>query len=336
MIPNGALRTSTALAAAAIMLVVAIGAGAAVGVITRPPPPTLSPTPVPTATPTPDTGPLVFKQPLTGGCATDDAVWVVSDGGGIGRFDRLRQRWELIDPTLRSLVAAACTPDTVLAVGAFGRVVTIDDLGKTIRADDIGLFDAYAVSLLPDGALVVGSEGSVQRQTSAGWDQYAKGIDEDLYGAVGFAGGSAWMVGAGGVSYRLERVGGDVGWKPYATGTTASLRTIAAASPTEAIAAGDDGVLLRFDGSWRPLESGVKHELRASARVGAITYVVGDGGTALVVEGNTVRPIANITTTCALRSVFVRGNEVWFVGSEGTLAGVWRQIGDRVERWGTC
>jgi hypothetical protein len=144
------------------------------------------------------------------------------------------------------------------------------------------------------------------------------------------------MVGAGGVTYRLEKVGSDVGWKPYETGTTVALRTIAATSPTEAIAAGDDGVILRFDGSWRALESGVKSELRASARVGPITYIVGDGGTALAVDGNTVRPVANMSTTCALRGVFAHGNEVWFVGSEGTLAGVWRKTGDRIDHWGTC
>ena len=333
MIPTGALRPSTALAAAAIMLVAAIGAGAIVGVVTRPTPvASPSPTPVPTVTPEPNTEPLVFKQPLAAGCATDDAVWVVSDGGGIGRFDRQRQHWDLIDSTLRSLVAAACGPDTVVAVGPFGRVVSIDDLAKTINADDIGLFNAYALSLLPDGALVVGSEGTVQRQTAAGWNEFARGIDEDLYGVVGFAGSSAWIVGAGGVTYRLE----SVGWKQYETGTTASLRTVAAASPTEAIAAGDDGVILRFDGRWRPLESGVKSELRASARVGPVTYVVGDAGTALAVEGNTVSPVANISTTCALRSVFAHGSEVWFVGSEGTHAGVWRQSGGRIDRWGTC
>src|ERR1700694_1550257 len=107
------------------MLVIAIGAGAAVGLVTRPAPtaaPTPTPTPIATATPEPDTAPSVSKQPLASGCATNDAVWVVSDGGGIGRFDFQRQRWQLIDPTLRSLVAAACGPDTVLAGGGFGRL----------------------------------------------------------------------------------------------------------------------------------------------------------------------------------------------------------------------
>ena len=96
--------TTTALIAAAVMLVVAIGAGAAVGVIARPTPsPTPPPSLLPTASPEPDTGPLVFQQPLSAGCATDEAVYVVSNGGGIGRFDG--QRWQLIDSTLRSLVA---------------------------------------------------------------------------------------------------------------------------------------------------------------------------------------------------------------------------------------
>jgi hypothetical protein len=334
VIPRVSLRTSTALIAAAVMVVVAVGAGAAVGIVTRP-----VPTPAPTSTPAsaasptsePDSGPLVFQQPLTGGCATEGAVWVVSNGGGIGRFDG--QRWRLIDATLRSLVAVACGEDSVLAVGPGGRVVTINDRAKTIQPDDLGPFDAHGISLVADGALVVGSEGNVQRQTSAGWQPFARGIEEDLFGVAGFGGASAWMVGAGGVSYRLE----DAGWRPFATGTSAVLRTVAGASPGDAVAAGDDGVLLRFDfdGRWRPLESGVQNRLRAAVRAGAVTYVAGDRGVALAIEENNVQRI-DLGTTCALHSVFARGNEVWFVGSEGTRAGVWRRSGDRVERWGTC
>ena len=138
------------------MVVIAIGAGAAAGVVTRPTPSVEpSATPVPTATPMPDTGPFVFKQPLTAGCATDDAVWVVSDGGGIGRFDGTT--WRLADPTLHSLVGAVCESDDVLAIGPAGRVLTIDDRTKSIRADDLGIVDLFGVSLLPDGVLVVGS-----------------------------------------------------------------------------------------------------------------------------------------------------------------------------------
>ena len=328
-IPPFPVRMSTALLAVMAMVVVAIGAGTAIGVVTRPAPVAATPAPTPTITPEPDTAPLVFKQPLAAGCATDDAVFVVSNGGGIGRFDG--QKWQLIDSTLRSLVSAGCGPDLMQAVGPFGRLLTIDDGAKTIQADDLGIFDAYAISIVPDGAFVVGSDGSVQRETSAGWIQYAKGIEEDLFGVVGFASGSAWAVGSKGVTYRLE----PAGWRPFETNTTATLRTIAAASPTDAIAAGDGGVLLRFDGHWLPVESGVKRDLRAAARSGAVTYVVGDGGTALAVEGGAVRPI-DLGTTCALRGVFAHRDEVWFIGSEGTHAGVWRMRGDQIVRWGTC
>jgi len=314
------------------MLVVAVGAGAAVGIVTRPTPvlPSPSATPRRTATPEPDTGPAVFQQPLSSGCATLDDVFVVSNGGGIGRFDG--QRWQLVDTTLRSLVYAACTRDTVLAVGGAGRVLIIDAVAKTIRAEDLGIADLNGISLLPDGALVVGQKGTVQRESAAGWDVYAQGITEDLFGVAAFTGTSAWAVGSGGVAYRLE----PAGWRQIETGTTATLRTVAGASPTDAIAAGDDGVLLRFDGGWRALESGVKTPLRASVRAAGATYITGDNGVVLKVTGGDVTRV-DLETSCTVTGVFSRGVEVWFVGSEGLHAGVWRRSGDRVlDRWGTC
>jgi hypothetical protein len=312
------------------MLVIAVGAGAAVGFIARPTPPaTPSPSPTPLPTPEPDTGALVFQQPLSSGCATGDDIFVISNGGGIGLFDG--KKWQLIDSTLRSLVNAVCTRDTLLAVGGAGRVLVVDDVAKTIRAEDLGVYDLNGISLLPDGALVVGEQGTVQRQTAAGWVQFAQGLDEDLFGVAGFSGTSAWAVGSGGVSYRLEAAG----WRPFDTGTTAALRTVAGASPTDAIAGGDDGVLLRFDGRWRPLESGVKTALRASARAGGATYVTGDGGVVLQVTGGDVARV-DLGTSCAVTGVFSRGAEVWFVGSEGLHAGVWRRTGDKIDRWGTC
>ena len=322
--------TTTALIAAAVMLVVAIGAGAAVGVIARPTPsPTPPPSLLPTASPEPDTGPLVFQQPLSAGCATDEAVYVVSNGGGIGRFDG--QRWQLIDSTLRSLVAAVCASDTVIAVGPAGRILTVDDRAKTIRADDVGFNDFYGVSLLPDGALAVGSRGTVQRQTSAGWQPYAQGLEDDLFAVVGFSGSSAWTVGSGGASYRLEAAG----WRPFPTGVTTPLRALTGPSATDVLAVGDGGTIIRFDGRWQTLVSGVDTTLLAAVRAGTTTYVAGEGGVALSIEGSQVKRI-DLGTTCAIRGAFVHGNDVWFVGSEGTHAGVWRRASERVDRWGTC
>ena len=100
--------------------------------------------------------------------------------------------------------------------------------------------------------------------------------------------------------------------------------------------AGDDGVLLRFDGVWRALESGVKTPLRASVRAAGATYITGDNGVVLKVTGGDATRV-DLGTSCTVTGVFSRGAEVWFVGSEGLHAGVWRWSGDRVlERWGTC
>jgi hypothetical protein len=325
------LSTTTALVVVGLVLVAAIGAGATAGVIARPSaPPTPEITTLPSATPEPDTGPRVFEQPLSAGCATENAVWVFSNGGGIGHFEN--GRWSLVDATLRSLVAAACTSSAAVAVGSSGRVLTVDERAREIRPHDVSLQDDYyGVAVLLDGAFVVGAAGTVQRQTIAGWQPYAKGIQEDLYAVAAFDGQSVWTVGAAGAAYRLE----PAGWRQFPTGTTVALRTIAGASMSDLVAAGDDGVLLRFDGEWKPLASGTHARLRAATRSGSTTYVVGDGGLVLSVDASGVHQI-DIGTTCSLSAVFTRANELWFVGYTGTRAGVWRRSGDKLDRWGTC
>src|SRR5438477_259418 len=212
-----------------------------------------------------------------------------------------------------------------------GRILTIDDRAKTIRADDVGFNDFYGVSLLPDGALAVGSRGTVQRQTSAGWQPYAQGLEDDLFAVVGFSGSSAWTIGSGGASYRLEAAG----WRPFPTGVTTPLRALTGPSATDVLAVGDGRTIIRFRGRWQTLVSGVDTALLAAVRAGTTTYVAGEGGVALSIEGSQVKRI-DLGTTCAIRGAFVHGNEVWFVGSEGTHAGVWRRVSERVDRWGTC
>ncbi len=99
----------------------------------RPPAATIGTSVLPT--PLADSEALVFAQPLSAGCATAGSVWVVSDGGGMGRF--VDGRRSLVDATLRSLVAVACAATEAIAVGPAGRVVTADiDLGTacTVRS----------------------------------------------------------------------------------------------------------------------------------------------------------------------------------------------------------
>lgn len=327
-----------AIAASLVLLVLAVTAGVGASRVLRPPSPSPSPTPTPVVrvspTEPPDTAPLVFTQPLSAGCAAGDAVYVVSDGGGIGRF--AFDRWQLVDPIARSLAATMCQGDILTAVGGGGRVLTIDDLAQTIRADTITFADLLGVAPLADGVLVVGRTGLVQRQSGAGWGAYAAGIDEDLYAIAAFGPNSAWTVGAGGVSYRLE----PIGWRPVSTGATATLRAIAARAVDDAVVVGDDATVLMWNGAWTRLDAPIHVDFRAALRVGDGTYIAGDQGTLLRLSGGPAAPVftrVDLGTTCTLRGLFTRGGEVWVVGSDGGHAAVWRVGADgSITGWGAC
>jgi len=319
-----------------VLVALAVAGGIGASRLARPTPsPSPSPRPVVVRSPEPtiDTGPFVFTQTLSAGCAAGDGVYVVSDGGGIGRF--AEDRWQLIDATARSLVAMACSGVRAVAVGGGGRVITMDDREQTIRSDAVQLDDFLGVAPLGAGVLAVGRAGTVQRQDAGGWGVYAAGIDDDLYAVVAFGPLSAWAVGAGGVSYRLE----PAGWRPVATGVTATLRAVAARAVDDAVIAGDDGTILFWRGGWTPIPA-PKVTYRAAVRAGDVTYVAGDGGTLL--RFTTVGPAAPVPvtvplgTTCTLRGLFTRGSEVWVIGSDGGRAAVWRLGTGGTFHWGEC
>lgn len=339
--PRGAPALAPAVAAVVALIAVAVFFGAGAARMLR-----AAPTPRPTPSPEasapspapPDTGPLVFAQPLSAGCVAGGAAYVVSDGGGIGRY--ADERWQLIDTTARTLHAATCRGDEAIAVGGSGRVVTIDDQARTIRPDSVQLDDLYAVAPLPGGLLAAGARGSVMLQQPSGWAPYAQGIDEDLRGIAAFSLTSAWAVGTGGASYRLEADG----WRPVPTGVTSDLRAIAARSVDDVIAAGDDGVVLAWAGRWKRVEAGLPAgvQWRAALRIADLTYLAGDRGTLVRLRGASsgdlaIEPVALGADGCTLRALFTRANdEVWVIGSDGGRAAVWRLGRDGAQRWGDC
>ena len=336
--PSSDRSLAYAIAAAVILVVLAVAGGMAASRLARPAPtpspPAARPSPAPPASADPpSTAPLVFTQTLSAGCAAGSSVYVVSDGGGIGRF--VDDRWQLIDATARSLVAMTCAGDRAVAVGGGGRVVTIDDREETIRSDSIQLEDLLGVAALGDGVLAVGRAGTVQRQGGGTWGSYASGIDEDLYAIAAFGPLSAWAVGAAGVSYRLE----PAGWRPVPTGTAATLRAIGALSVDDAVAVGDEGTILVWRGAWTPVVA--PHvTYRAALRVGDQTYVAGDGGTLLRFATTGPAPpvpvVVALGTTCTLRGLFARGGDVWVLGSDGGRAAVWRVGPSGSFQWGEC
>jgi hypothetical protein len=318
---------------AVLLVVAAIGSGLAIGTITRPRPTPVVVTPTPTvaATPTPQptTDPAVFQQNFSAGCSTEQAVWVVTDGGGLIRFDG--RDWVQVDGTLRTLVHAACDQFTLYAVGPVGAVLIVDDRARSIDAFDVTIQHLFGVQALPTGAVVAGQQGTVLLLNGGTWQPYAAGIEEDLNAVILFGPLSGWTVGTGGVSYRLEAAG----WRPISTGTTQTLRGLAATGPANVIAVGDAGTVAHFDDHWTLLSSGVDATLR-DVIVAPELWIVGDAGTVLTSDGGGVRRV-DVGSKCDLRAVFSRGNDIWIIGALAGKGGALLLRGGAVaERWGAC
>jgi hypothetical protein len=318
---------------AVLLVVAAIGSGLAIGTLTRPHPTPVvvvpTPTIAPTPTPQPTTNPAVFQQTFSGGCTTDQAIWVVTNGGGLVRFDG--QDWTQVDSTLRTLVHASCDQFTLYAVGPVGAVMIVDDRARRIDAFDVTIEDLVGVQALPAGAVVSGQQGTVLLLNGGTWQPYAAGIEEDLNAVILFGPQSGWTVGAGGASYRLEAAG----WRTIATGTTQTLRGLAAIGPANVVAVGDAGTVAHFDDHWTLIPSGVDVTLR-DVIVAPDLWIVGDAGTVLTSDGAGLRRV-DVGTKCDLKAVFTRANEIWIIGSFGGNGGVLRLRGGAVaERWGAC
>jgi hypothetical protein len=344
-------RSEASAGAVAVLLVVFASAiGVAVGIRARETP---APRPSPTTIALPSATPLdpaetlrrAFAQPLTAGCATKDATWVVADGGAPIRYDG--RTWTIPDPTLRSLVAAACDQATVLAVGRGGSLLTIDDTLRQIRVDRFGTddFSGIAVYRSPRStvsfAIAVGVGGTVAEQSDLGWDAIPTGTTTDLHSVARKSPGGlvpppfAWIVGAQGVTFRLMEQGR---WERVSTGTSATLRSVVL-DVGGALAVGDRGTILRYldvEDQWRSVGSGTDATLRSIAIVGLSTaWIVGDRGTVLELSSENVRRV-DIGTTCTLRAVFADGSAIWVIGSDETRGGVWRIAPAGTTRWGTC
>jgi hypothetical protein len=318
------MRASVAAIIAILAVLAAVGIGLASGRLFTPTPTpirvnvTFTPAPTPSPTPYDEAG-LFRSQPLSGGCATSSGVWVITNGGGLLRFDGTQ--WARVDDTLRSLVKAACTPDVVYAVGLVGAVLVVDEQSRQIRSTAISIEDLFGISTLPEGNVIVGTRGSVFSLDATGDVIPAVPVDEDLFGVVAFQ-DSAWIVGDRGITYRLDQRG----LNPVGSGQVNTLRAVAGLTAASVIAVGDKGTIVTYNAGWHALASGVDVTLR-DITVGAGLWIAGDAGTLLTTgsEVGTFRKV-DLRTTCDLVAVFTQGGDVWVVGRPalGGGGGVWR------------
>jgi hypothetical protein len=335
------MRAGVAAIIAVLAVLAAVGVGLASSRLFAPSPTpvrvnvTVTPTPSPIPTPY-DEAALFRGQPLSGGCATTSGVWVVTNGGGLLRLGPTG--WVQVDGTLRSLVRAACSSDRAYGIGFLGALLVGDEQTHQIYSSDIiQTEDLFGISIIPEGAVIVGSRGSVFLVETNGYPTQGPPVTvDDLFGVVAFNLQSAWVVGDHGLAYRLDQRG----WTALASGQGNALRAIAGTTPVNVVAVGDAGTVVTYaNGAWRSANSGVDVALR-DVIVAPGLWIAGDGGTLLTTSGVPSTPFrrVDIGTTCDLVSLFAAGGDIWVVGRGASGGGVWRlrPDGTVAQHFGGC
>ncbi|MDH4475540.1 MAG: Calx-beta domain-containing protein [Verrucomicrobiaceae bacterium] len=160
---------------------------------------------------------------------------------------------------------------------------------------------------------VVNTANGVEPSTNANFRFSLRGDGSDTPVAVNFAlGGTA----VNGTDY--DTIGW---WQPQSSGSTENLRAIWAANATNLWAVGDNGTILKGDGtSWTAQSSGTTEHLRSVWGTNATSvWAVGDNGVILFFNG-TAWAAQTSGTTNAVRGVWgSSGTNVFAVGDGGTI-----------------
>ena len=160
---------------------------------------------------------------------------------------------------------------------------------------------------------VVNTANGVEPSTNANFRFSLRGDGSDTPVAVNFTlGGSA----VNGTDY--DTIGW---WLPQSSGSTANLRAIWASDATNLWAVGDNGTILRGDGTnWTAQTSGTTQHLRAVwGTTSASVWAVGDNGVILFFNG-TSWAAQSSGTTSALRGVWgSNGTNIFACGDGGII-----------------
>jgi hypothetical protein len=181
--------------------------------------------------------------------------------------------------------------------------------------------DLYAVVDYGDETWAVGAEGTVLRRQGVSFvqmDTAGLAAGQTLHAVYGFSRPLvSWIAGAGGIFLRYEE---GAGFSRVHTGTGVTLRNIWATSRSDVWVVGDQGTVLRYDGTrFSRVESGTSAALYAIDGTSAIdVWMAGEAGTVLHYDGKSFRSLDSGTANHLL-NVSPFGGEVWVVGEGGTI-----------------
>lgn len=131
----------------------------------------------------------------------------------------------------------------------------------------------------------VGDNGAIQfsgQTVGAGgsWTSVSIGGSDNLYDVHSFVDGSTPYVIAVGANGRIIQSVASAAFAPMTSGTAETLRGVYVISADSAVAVGDNGTVLLYDGvSWASQTSGTVEDLLAIGRSGDTLFVTGTTGT---------------------------------------------------------
>ncbi|MBI4281656.1 hypothetical protein HY625_02405 [Candidatus Uhrbacteria bacterium] len=159
---------------------------------------------------------------------------------------------------------------------------------------------------------------ALQKQ-GGGWALRQKAGSNNVTGIAMLSADSGWAVGEGGKIFRTND--GGATWESVASPTDANLWAVAFANPSFGFAVGDNGIILKWNGSsWKAVESTTSLSLLGVALSGSQKGIaVGEGGTILEWDGSAWTQVDPSPTDTLLFGITIANNRAFAVGEGGTI-----------------
>jgi photosystem II stability/assembly factor-like uncharacterized protein len=233
-----------------------------------------------------------FVDSLTAYVVYDSGFLVSTQDGGDGGM-------VLSSGTTENLLAVYFTTSALgYVAGTNGTLIKTTDSGSTWTAQASGTTENLNALYFANASLgyAAGNGGVLLKTVDGGatWVPQTSGTTENLNVLHFFGASTGFAAGDGGVL--LKPVNGGSTWIPQTSGTTENLNSMGFFDATTGWIVGGNGVILKTGnggGAWAPEVSGTTQNLRFVHFAGSRGYIVGDGGTILIISGlHTVEMLA--------------------------------------------
>lgn len=249
---------------------------------------------------------------------SENAVWVVGDGGVIGRWNGTALSWENSGTKFNLRGVFALGAESAYAVGDGGTILQRSAGGWQQVGAHLTRQVLTAVWADSTRVVAVGSNGTVILGGSTPYAVVPNTFAENLFGVTGIPGGTVTAVGALGLV--LEITGTTIARTKIPNNFIKLLTGVTGTGPTNTYFVGQEGTVFRVDATGiNPVLGCPPSALRSVSTAGTVAWIVGWDGTICKISGakTTSYPY---TDTRWFNGVYAASETSLFVvGASGTL-----------------